>query len=465
MMRVAWFTPWPPQRSGIAGRSAEIVPLLCDAGHGIDVFVDEAAVPVMRVPDAAPPASGRLRVQGAHDFIWRATQRQYDVVVYQLGNSKLHEFIWPYLFRWPGLTVLHDARLHHARGRALLRRRRADEYRTEFAWNHPGMSADLAELAVSGFDGPYYYDWPMTRSVVASSRLVATYSRGSFVELQHAWPDRPFEVLALGEGCRVPPAETDRQAARVWLDLPESSVVFGVFGALTAGKRVAQVLRAFAEIHARMPNTFLLLAGATDRSVDVESLQKALELTSASRLLNGLDDEQFDRAIGAVDVSMNLRWPTAREVSGPWVRALAAGRATVTVDLIHMALIPSLDPRTWQPHAPAAHFAGAARHDPVTVAIDILDEDHSLRLAMRRLAVDAELRAQLGRAGRRYWEAEHGHDRAIRDYERALSRAAALPDPVGERPAHLKPEAFDHASGLVARFGDAAAEAIAMMKS
>src|SRR5262245_8180645 len=175
MMRVAWFTPWPPQRSGIAGRSAEIVPLLCDAGHGIDVFVDEAAVPVARVPDATPPASGRLRVQGAHDFVWRATQRQYDVVVYQLGNSKLHEFIWPYLFRWPGLTVLHDARLHHARGRALLRRRRADEYRTEFAWNHPGVSADLAELAVSGFEGPYYYEWAMTRSVVASSRLVATH--------------------------------------------------------------------------------------------------------------------------------------------------------------------------------------------------------------------------------------------------------------------------------------------------
>jgi glycosyltransferase involved in cell wall biosynthesis len=463
-MRVAWFTPWPPQRSGIAGRSAEIVPLLCAAGHGIDVFVDEARVAVTRVSDARPPASGCLRLQGAHDFVWRATQQQYDVVVYQLGNSTLHEFIWPYLFRWPGLTVLHDARLHHARGRALLSRRRADEYRTEFAWNHPGVSPDLAELAVCGFDGPYYYDWPMTRSVVASSRLVATHSRGSLVELQDAWPDRPFEVLALGEGCRVPPAETERQTARAWLDLPESTVVFAVFGALTAEKRVAQVLRAFAEIHARTPDTFLLLAGATDRSVDVESLRKELDIASASRVFDDLDDEQFDRAIGAVDVSMNLRWPTAREVSGPWVRALAAGRATVIVDLVHMALVPSLDPRTWQPHAPGAHFGAAARQEPITVAVDILDEDHSLRLAMRRLALDAELRGQLGRAGRRYWEAEHGPDRVVRDYERALSRAAALPDPVGERPAHLRPDALDHARELV-RFGDTAAKTIEMMKT
>ena len=29
----------------------------------------------------------------------------------------------------------------------------------------------------------------------------------------------------------------------------------------------------------------------------------------------------------ACDVSLNLRWPTAREMSGPWLRALAAGTA------------------------------------------------------------------------------------------------------------------------------------------
>src|SRR6185312_6461911 len=30
--------------------------------------------------------------------------------------------------------------------------------------------------------------------------------------------------------------------------------------------------------------------------------------------------------LAACDVSINLRWPTAREMSGPWLRALAAGR-------------------------------------------------------------------------------------------------------------------------------------------
>jgi glycosyltransferase involved in cell wall biosynthesis len=457
-MRIAWFTPWPPQQSGVAGRSAEIVPLLAAAGHAIDVFVDGTHVDVTRKYPSDPPASGHLRVQSAHDFVWRAGRGQYDVVVYQVGNSTTHEFIWPYLFRWPGLAVLHETHLHHARGRALLSRKRVAEYRAEFAWNHPGVRPDAAELAVRGFDGAYYYDWPMARTVVASSRVVATHSRGSLRELQASWPDQAFEYIALAEGCRVVPTEAERETVRSALAIPESAVVFGVFGALTAEKRLPQVLRAFAETYSRAPQSVLLLAGTRDPSVDIDGLIDSLGIGGPTRVLEGLDDAQFDRTIAAVDVSLNLRWPTAREMSGPWVRALAAGRATVIVDLVHLALVPSLDPRTWQPHTPGG--AAAKWTEPITVAVDILDEEHSLRLAMRRLARDRDLREQIGRAGRRHWEAEHSFDRVVRDYERAMTRAASAPDPVFDRPAQLRPMAFDQARALAADFGDEAMRTI-----
>jgi glycosyltransferase involved in cell wall biosynthesis len=462
-MRIAWFTPWPPQRSGVAGRSAEIVPLIAAAGHGIDVFVDETQVDVIRKSSPDPPATRQLRVQSAHDFVWRAARGQYDVVVYQLGNSRTHEFIWPYLLRWPGLTVLHDTHLHHARGRALLSRKRTAEYRAEFAWNHPGVRADAAELAIRGFDGAYYYDWPMVRTVVSASRVVATHSRGSLAELQASWPEQPFEYLALAEGRRTVLPESAREEIRSALAIPESAVVFGVFGALSAEKRIPQVLRAFAETSVRAPNAVLVLAGTRDPSVDIDSLIGTLGIGGATRILEGLDDAQFDRTIAAADVSLNLRWPSAREMSGPWVRALAAGRATVIVDLVHLALVPSLDPRTWQRQSPGAAPSGG-RSEPITVAVDILDEDHSLRLAMRRLARDRDLRDQLGRAGRRHWEAEHSFDRVVQDYERAMTRAASAPDPVADRPAHLRPPAFEQARTLAAGFGDEAMEPIVRLE-
>src|SRR5205823_6498961 len=141
----------------------------------------------------------------AHDFVWRAARDAYDLPVYQLGNSRLHEFIWPYVFQFPGLAVLHDARLHHARGRALLRHERFDDYRAEFAWSHPDVSRDVAEAGVAGFDGTYYYQWPMTRGVVEASRLVVSHSRGATDQLRAQFPHRPIDYVALGEG----PAEYD----------------------------------------------------------------------------------------------------------------------------------------------------------------------------------------------------------------------------------------------------------------
>ena len=142
-----------------------------------------------------------------------------------------------------------------------------------------------------------------------------------------------------------------------------------------------------------------------------------------------------------MDVSLNLRWPTARETSGPWVRALAAARPTVVTDLAHQTHVPALNPRTWELHAPAPRerqrVEGAA--DAVTVAIDLDDEEHSLRAAMHRLATDRALRERLGREARRYWEAEHTVDRMVADYERLIARAAAQPARHPALPPALRP--------------------------
>lgn len=443
-MRLAWFSPWPPERSGVAGRSAEVVPRLAERGHGIDVFVDERRVPVGRAYSAEPPEPGVVRVQSAHEFVWRQRRGSYDLTVYQLGNSQVHDFTWPYLFKWPGLVVLHDARVHHARGKTLLSRRRQDAYRTEFAWNHPDVSADAAELAVKGFAGVYYYQWPMVRAVVQTARLVATHSRAAVAELADAWSDRPAEYVALGEGRANQDLAHDRRRVRAAHGLPNSAVVFGVFGALTAERRIPQILHAFAATRASLPDVRLLLAGAPDPAVDLDGLAGTLGIADAITRLGPADDAAFDAAIAAVDVSLNLRWPTALEISGPWLRALAAGLPTVIVDLAHLAHVPALDPRTWRPHTPGSSAGDAP--DPVAVAIDILDEDHSLRKAMLQLASDAALRERLGAAGRRFWDANHTVDRMVEDYERVMTRAASLPAPTITVPSHLRPDPLAHAS-------------------
>src|SRR6187551_1107589 len=112
MSRLAWFSPVPPTKSGIAQYSCELVPRLTDA-HEIDLFVEAELNPFVS-------SAARVRVFNAYEFLSRNHKRPYDLIIYQLGNAPCHDYMWAYLVRFPGMVVLHDGQLHHARARMLL---------------------------------------------------------------------------------------------------------------------------------------------------------------------------------------------------------------------------------------------------------------------------------------------------------------------------------------------------------
>ncbi len=448
MPRLAFFSPWPPQPSGVATCAGDLVPRLAAAGHAVDVFVDEALVPVTRGGDDGP-RPGAVRVLGAHDFVWRQARGHYDLPIYQIGNSWAHGFTWPYLFRWPGLVVLHDARLHHARTHALLSRKRAGDYRAEFHYNHPDVAIDAAELAIAGFDGAYYYDWPMRRAVLDASRLVATHSKGMAAQLRKDHPTREVDHVTLGHGRANLDLPAARRRFRAAHGIPDDALVFGVLGTAAPEKRIAPIVRAFAAARRWAPDARLLFAGQVSPLLALDDLLQSFGVRDVTHVAGWIDDEEFDDAVAACDVGLNLRWPTARETSGPWLRMLAAGRPTVIVDALHHLDITTLDPRTWRCHQPAPTLDHDPERHAVAVAIDILDEDHSLRLALRRLASDAEFRAHLGATARQYWESNHTMDAMVADYERVIARALTVDAPHATLPPHLRPDALAHAQGLV----------------
>lgn len=450
MSRIAFFSPWPPQPSGVAACSADVVPALAAAGHALDVYVDEALVHVPPT-DPAPPSQGQVRVLGAHDFVWRMAQGHYDLPIYQVGNSWAHGYLWPYLFRWPGLVVLHDARLHHARAAALLRRHRFADYRAEFQYNHPDVAPDAAELAVHGFDGVYYYHWPMRRAVLDASRLVATHSLGVVKMLRKQHPKRAIAHIPLGHGIALR-TDAERAAARTRfrarLNIPEDALVFGVLGTAATEKRVGPIIRAFAAARQWAPDARLLFAGHVDPLLPLSDILSSFGVSDVAHVAGRLDDQEFDQAVVACDVGLNLRWPTAREVSGPWLRMLSAGLPTVIVDAVHHLDILTLDPRTWRCHRPTPDLEPNPEARAVAVGIDIMDEDHSLRLALRRLGADEPFRCQLGQAARTFWETTHSLQAMVAGYDAAIGQALLLEPASVALPPHIRPDPLQHARHL-----------------
>jgi glycosyltransferase involved in cell wall biosynthesis len=405
---IAWFSPLPPTRSGIASYSAELLPLLQREF----------------VIDSYPETS-------AHDFVWRARQRPYDLIVYQLGNAPYHDYMWAYLARYPGLVVLHDARLHHARARRLLQQQRFDDYRREFAYDQPDAGPDVAEYAIQGLGGSIYYFWPMLRAVIRSARAVAVHSPVVAGQLRKEFPGAAIDAIRMGVPA-TPVAPASRSAIRRALGFADDSFVFAAFGKVTAEKRIAAILDALGTLAAEGRDAHLLLVGDAD---GYPALVREIEergVAERVRVTGHVGEAEVASHLAAADACLCLRWPTALESSASWLRCLAAARATVISDLAHLTDIP-LD---------------------VAWRVDLIDEEPSLTRAMRRLMDDQDAREALARAGHAYWSEHHALDAMAADYRDLLASAAMRAVPaVPDLPSHFTDDHGDMARRIAEQFG------------
>ena len=421
-MRVAWFSPLPPVRSGIATVNAALLERL-HAELAIDCFVDLRA-------HAWPASSTDRHVFDAHDFVWKMRRAPYDLVVYQLGNAPWHDYMWAYLVRYPGLVVLHDPRLHQARARQLLQQGRADDYRAEFWYDHPGAVRDFVEYAVAGLGGSIYYSWSMLRAVVRTARMIAVHNARVAADLREEFPGARVEAIRLGT---APPTSTSgaRDRARASFGIGARAIVFAAFGKITVEKRIAPILQALGSLVRDGLDAHILLVG--DAS-DYPGLQREISESGAQTRLHVtgyVEETAIGDCLAAADACLCLRWPTALETSASWLQCLAAERPTVITDLAHLVDLPT----------------------EIALRVDLLDEAASLVAAMRALASDARLRDSIGRAGRGYWLAHHTVDAMADDYRRLLPIAAQQPAPVaGDLPSHFVDDYGAHARSIANAF-------------
>jgi glycosyltransferase involved in cell wall biosynthesis len=232
--------------------------------------------------------------------------------------------------------------------------------------------------------------------------------------------------------------------------IPADAVVFGSFGRVTPEKGLSAVLRVLAQLARALPAIRLLIVGVTSPYFDLMAEARALGVADRVIEAGYVSDEALPDYLAAVDVCLALRWPTGRETSAAWLRCVAAGRPTVVTDLVHTTDVPGLDLRSMK-----VACTDASETEPVCVHVDLIDEVNTLRLALRRLTEDAELRTRLGSAARRYWSRGATMELMALDYERALARAACLPDPPRPAgwPAHLRADGTSTARALAAHVG------------
>jgi glycosyltransferase involved in cell wall biosynthesis len=364
-MRVAYYSPMPPSRSGIADYSALLLPEL---SKHIDVVVAK---------------QGRFR-----------RDPNADIALYHIGNdAEAHGWIVEALRRRPGVVVLHDFVLHHLVVGLTFARGDAAGYLAAME-REGGLVGRLLGYAVLDNKLPPLWDtrpedFPLTGEVIAyatglivhshyvEERARATGYRGPIVRIPHpAWP--------------VPAVAP----ARV-----EGAPLVGCFGHLNESKRIGELLSAFARLRERHPGARLLLVGGA--SVRLQRIVYPDDVIREEYV----PEDRLWALMAACDAIVSLRSPTMGETSGSAIRALSLGKPLVVSDVGWFSELP-----------------GEA---VLKVPVDEREED-TLAAALEALT-DEQVRRSMGAAGRVLVEREHRLDRVAEAYAAALEELAGGP--------------------------------------
>lgn len=294
-MKVAYWSPLPPARTGVADYAAAL--LMALRRHGT----------------VEPEA------------------RRADVSLYHLGNNQLHRMIYQRALVKPGVVVLHDAVLHHfllgAMGRAA--------YMDEFVYNYGEWNRQLAEdlwrgRGSSGFDRRYF-DYPMLKRIAERSRAVVVHNPAAARMVRQHVPDANVVEIPHLFPPEDMPAGWDVARMRQSFGIPAGAFLFGVFGYLRESKRLFNVLRVFAALRRMRPDLWLLLAGSF-ASPDLERAMARHWRDPGILRLPHLPEHDFWRAALAVDACINLRYPAAGETSGITIRLMGAAKPVLVTD-------------------------------------------------------------------------------------------------------------------------------------
>ncbi len=384
--RIAWLSPMPPARTGIATYSRSVIDGLHRIGLPEGLEIEALWPPARRYEGALP---------------W------YALCVYHLGNNvEFHRDIYRDAIRVPGLVVIHDLALDDfvkgmfARGDWVGRQSAREAMRnSERVRSHDAMRSEPLRI-------------PWAAHVARRARGIVVHTEFGRRYLREIGSRTPVFVVphpvVESEG-DIRRALARRMSFRRPLEARGMRTLVGVFGDLNAAKLIDVVCRAVG----RLPEpVHLVLVGRRIDGYDVDAVVRESGLGGRLRLHADVSDPDFLGWMGAADIAVDLRHPHRGEVSGSLTRAMQCGTpAIVSATGTYLDVPDDLVVRV-----------SPGRPDPSELAT-----------AIERLATDPAFAGRMGARARAHVEGQARQETTARGYADAIERTLGLM----RDPAHL----------------------------
>lgn len=386
-LRIAYASPWAPQRTGVADYSASLTEKLAELVE-LTVFTEA------NVPKGAE-CQGRP-IRPLDELPSRFDQ--FDAAIYHIGNNvEFHKAIYQQAWERPGVAVIHDSNIHSFMSGAFFH---SDDQELFFKAVEDGYGIDREDCDPDQLD---MFEYPMSRAIAARSRATIVHNRWA---RQHLDGIDSVYVIPHGAASNIRTCDPGLIARiRKRLSLGSHEFVVVTMGYVNRLKRVPIIVQAIAQLRSLGYPVRLVIGGSiTDEQEWLLHQIAELDLHDAVTVTGYLTDDEFDGLIQLSNVVLNLRYPSMGESSGTMYKAMAREKPCIVSDYGQFAELP--DDACWK------------------ISTDHL-EVHELVSALAELLHDPTLARTLGTNAKSYVQRFSSYELSARLYVNVLAETVA----------------------------------------
>lgn len=331
--RLAFVSPLPPQRTGIADYSAQLLPALAE--H-FDITL---------VTDTQEAVPSELSEYPRHDAQWFAAHgRDFDRILYHVGNSPYHTYMFSLMGLHPGVVVLHDFFLSAVLAYEERHGGKQDMWRKALfhAHGYPALAVYAAKTAGEDKNEAKSL-YPSNLAVLQNARAVIVHSEYSRTLARQFYGADAVENWSTIPLLRVAPGGHDRDSARAALGLEHDDFVVCSFGFIDPTKQSRELVEAWIESSlAHDPRCVLVLVGQNHPGSYGQELAALIARQTGVRVIitGWAESDTYQRYLEAADAGVQLRSMSRGETSAAVLDCMNYGLPTIVNACGSMADLP-----------------------------------------------------------------------------------------------------------------------------
>lgn len=386
--KLAYISPLPPSKTGIADYSSDLLPFLSKY-YEIDVVL-----PAISCKDHS--TNKHFSIKSVDWF--KENSKNYERVLYHFGNSEFHAHMFDLIRSFPGVVVLHDFYLSGILAHLDVHGFDSSVWARELYHSH-GYSA-FAHRFRAKDTADVVWKYPVSLGVIEDSLGVIAHSESS-LRLSREWysdaKDSDWRVIPLLRNLN---AKNSKKNARKKIGIPEDIFLICSFGILGPNKLNEKLLDAYLGSKlSKNQNCVLVFVGENSPGDYGDSLKSVISKAGLQIKITGwVNAEDYKLYLLSADIAIQLRTLSRGETSAAVLDCMNYGIPTIINANGSMFDIPS---------------------EGVLKLPDEFSRDELIQ-ALERLYGDRLLRESIGKKARDLISKNHDPVKCAEQYTRAI---------------------------------------------